>query len=177
MKRLPLLLSVVAVVALSVSLAYWALQLFTLPQRPIGAAPLQSAPQVPPEAAASLFGGQAVTVAVSNYQLRGVVAAGNGRGSVAILSVDGKPGMALPVGAEVVQGVTVKEVQPRYVLISEGGAVKRIELLVETGKAGDNPAPGLQVPPPVQPQVQAQPQGAPAMLTPPPVTRMSGANQ
>ena len=35
MKRLPQLTSLLAVVALSVSLAYWAMQLFKAPQRPI----------------------------------------------------------------------------------------------------------------------------------------------
>lgn len=175
MKRLPLLSSFIAVVALSASLAYWALQLFKPVQRPISAAPLQAMPEAPPDAAAGLFGGQAVSsVAASNYQLRGVVASGNGRGSVAILSVDGKPATALPVGAEVAQGVTVRQVQPRFVLLAEGGVIKRIDLLVEPAKPGDAaaaPVPALQMQMPAQVQ-PAQPAAQPA--APPPV-RMGGA--
>lgn len=157
MKRLPLLLNVLAVVALSASLAYWALQLFKAPQRPIVAAPLASAPEPRLEAAAGLFGGQAVAVAVSSYQLRGVVAAvaGSPR-SVAILAYDNQPAQALPEGAEVVAGVRVKEVHPLYVLLSEGGVVKRVDLATEAktpdgGAGGVNVAPArVPVPMPVQ---------------------------
>lgn len=176
MKRLPLLSSLIAVVALSASLAYWALQLFKPVQRPISAAPLQAMPEAPPDAAAGLFGGQAVSsVAASNYQLRGVIASGNGRGSVAILSVDGKPATALPVGAEVAQGVTVRQVQPRFVLLAEGGVVKRIDLLVEGVKPGDAAAVAATVPAlQMQMPAPAQPQPAPQPAAPPPV-RMGGA--
>jgi general secretion pathway protein C len=125
--------------ALSASLAYWALQLFKAPPRPIAAVALQAAPGPNLEAAASLFGGQSVTVAVSNYQLRGVVAAANGRGSAAILAVDGKPAQALPVGKEIEPGVTVQEIHPRYVLLSEGGVSKRVELAADEPKSATGP--------------------------------------
>jgi general secretion pathway protein C len=140
MKRLPLYISFVAVVALSVSLAYWALQLFKAPERTISAPPPQSAPPASLEAAAGLFGGQTVAVAVSNYQLRGVVASDRGRDSVAVLSFDGKPAKAYPVGAQVVQGVTVQQVEPRFVLLSEGGVVKRVDLAADTGPGTSSPA-------------------------------------
>ena len=78
MKRLPLILTVLAVVALSASLAYWGLQFFKPQQRPIAAVPLQPAPQANIEAAKGLFGGQTTVAAVSNYQLKGVVAAAGG---------------------------------------------------------------------------------------------------
>ena len=94
MKRLPLLVSFIAVVALSASLAYWALQWFAPPQRPIAAVPVSAAPPASVEAAAGLFGGQQVSITVSNYQLKGVVAAANGRRSAAIIEVDGKPARA-----------------------------------------------------------------------------------
>ena len=107
MKRLPQFTSLLAVVALSVSLAYWAMQLFKAPQRPINPPAVPVVQDASVEAGASLFGGQVSVATASNYQLKGVVAAGNGRGSVAIIATDGKPSVALPEGAEVVPGVTV----------------------------------------------------------------------
>ncbi|MBB5605742.1 MULTISPECIES: type II secretion system protein N [unclassified Janthinobacterium] len=169
MKRLPQLTSLIAVVALSVSLAYWAMQLFKAPQRPINPPAVPVVQDARVEAGASLFGGQVSVASVSNYQLRGVVAAGNGRGSVAIISTDGKPSVALPAGAEVAPGVTVKEVQPRYVVLLDGGVSKRLELLADDkalslpGTVG--PVPGLQqpapslVPPPMPAEAQQRPGG------------------
>ena len=139
MKRLPLFVSVLAVVLLSASLAYWGLQLFKPRQRAIAAPPVQAAAPLNIEAAKGLFGGQITVAAVSNYQLKGVVAARNGgNDSAAIIVVDGQPPLALGVGREVVAGVTVKEVHPKYVLLSEGGAIKRIELASDAG-AGSTP--------------------------------------
>jgi general secretion pathway protein C len=132
MKRLPLLVTVVAVVALSASLAYWGLQLFKPQQRAIAAPPPQPAAQLNVDAAKGLFGGQIAVAAVSSYQLKGVVAA-RGADSAAILSVDNKPTVALAVGKEVVPGVVVKEVHPKYVLLSEGGAIKRVDLASDAG--------------------------------------------
>ena len=148
MKRLPLLVSFIAVVALSASLAYWALQWFAPPQRPLAAVPASAAPPASVEAAAGLFGGQQVSVTASNYQLKGVVAAANGRRSAAIIEVDGKPARALAVGAEVAPGVSVKQIEPRYVLLSEGPVVKRVELALASASAA-----------PAQPM--AAPKGAP----------------
>ena len=157
MKRLPLLITVLAVAALSASLAYWGLQLFKPQQRPIAAVPMQAAPETNIEAAKGLFGGQVVAAAVSNYQLKGVVAA-NGPDSAAIIAADGKPAMAYGVGREVAPGVTIKEVHPKYVLLSEGGTVKRIDLPSDAGVRSE-PSPNLLASP--LPQVQPAPQAAP----------------
>lgn len=158
MKRLPFIFTVAAVAALSASLAYWGLQLFKPQQRPIAAAPMAPAPEPSLDAAKGLFGGQIAVAVASNYQLKGVVAAGDGRDSAAILSVDNKPAMALAVGREVAPGVTVKEVHPKYVLLSEGGVVKRIDLASDAGPQNNpNLAPPSITPPPM-PQPAAQPQ-------------------
>ena len=131
MKRLPQFVSLLAVVALSVSLAYWAMQLFKAPQRPINPPAVPVVQDASVEAGASLFGGQVSVATASNYQLKGVVAASNGRGSVAIISSDGKPSVALPEGAEVAPGVTVQEVHARHVLLLDGGVSKRIDLVAD----------------------------------------------
>ena len=162
MKRLPQFTSLLAVVALSVSLAYWAMQLFKAPQRPINPPAVPVVQDASVEAGASLFGGQVSVATASNYQLKGVVAAGNGRGSVAIISTDGKPSVALPEGAEVVPGVTVLEVHARHVLLRDGGVSKRIDLVADD-KA-------LALPGPVSATPTPAPAPAPASnLVPPPL--------
>ncbi|MFC0167830.1 type II secretion system protein N [Pseudoduganella danionis] len=156
MKRLPLILTVFAVVLLSASLAYWALQLFKPAQRPLAAAPQPLAVPLNLEAAKGLFGGQISVVAASNYQLKGVVAA-HGSDSAAIISVDGQPAMAYGQGREIAPGVTIKEVQAKYVVLSEGGALKRIELASDA-TASTTPAPSpLQATPMPQPPVSGAP--------------------
>ena len=129
MKRLPLIASFILFIALCASSAYWALQLFKPPERAVAAPPqAASGPSVPPDAAASLFGARQAAVVSSNYQLTGVVAANIPSESAAIISIGGKPAKAYRVNAEIAPGVTLKEVQHDHVLISEGGAAKRVEL-------------------------------------------------
>lgn len=138
MKRVPLIVSFLLFIALCAAIAYWALQLFKPPSRPVAAPPRVARAEVSTDAAAALFGGRPGKAAVaSNYQLKGVILSGTARDSVAILSADGKPAQAVSVGLEVVPGVTVKEVHREYVLLSEGGAVKRVEL-PESAKAQVN---------------------------------------
>lgn len=157
MKRMPLLLTLLALVALSASVAYWVLQLYKPEQRPLAAAPVMAAPPPSVDAAATLFGGQAMAVVATNYQLTGVVAAG--RNSVAILVADGQPAKAFPVGKELSAGVVVKEVHPRYVVLSEGGILKRIELAVDAKPPADMAAPlPMEAPPPPAYPQQGQPQ-------------------
>lgn len=133
MKRLPLIFSLLAVIALSASAAYWFIELNKPAQRRLAPIVQASAPEPSADAAATLFGGQVVTVAVSNYQLTGVVSAG--AQGVAILVADGQPPKALQVGREIAPGVLLKEVHPKHVMLSEGGILKRIDLATDD-KAG-----------------------------------------
>ena len=153
MKRLPLIFSLLAVIALSASIAYWVMELYKPKQRPLAAMVEASLPDPAPDAAATLFGGQALVAMVSNYRLTGVVAAG--RDSAAILVADGQPPKALKVGAEVAAGVTVREVHARYVMLSEGGVLKRIDLATDDKSAATIglPQPGYD---PNQAQMQQQ---------------------
>lgn len=133
MKRLPLVASFVLFILLCASVAYWALELFKPPLRPVAAPPRVAKAEVRPEAAAGLFGARPNATAVaSNFQLVGVIFSGNPRDSVAILSTEGKPPQAVRVDAEVIPGVTVKEVHRNYVLLAEGGTIKRVELPEDT---------------------------------------------
>ncbi len=153
-KRLPLLFTLLAVIALSASIAYWVMELYKPEQRPLAATPQASIPDPQADAGAALFGGQAVSIAVSNYQLTGVIA--SGANGVAILVADGQPAKAVRVGRELSPGVVVKEVQPRYAMLSEGGILKRVELATDA-TAGAT----IGLAPPTANQYQQQPQPTP----------------
>jgi general secretion pathway protein C len=128
MKREPLIASFVLFIALCASAAYWAMQLFKPAARPI-AAPPRAQVEVHTAAAAGLFGGRGGKAAVdSNYQLRGVIFSGHEKESVAIISANGQPPQALRVDEEIAPGVTIKEVHRDYILLTENGATKRVEL-------------------------------------------------
>lgn len=129
MRRWPLVASFILFIALCASAAYWAMQLFKPPVRPVAAPPRVAKADVNVDAAAGLLGGRAGKVAVaSNYQLRGVIFSGSPHDSVAILSADGKPTQAIRANTEVIPGVTIKEVHRDYVLLSENGVAKRVDL-------------------------------------------------
>lgn len=131
MKRWPVLLSFLLFVGLCASVTFWAMQFMKPSTRPVALPKANAKIQLDPEAAIALFGGRAEAVAtVSNFQLHGVVVAKHPDESVAILSADGKPAEAIRINTEVTPGVTVKEVHQQYVLLSEGGVSKKVELPV-----------------------------------------------
>jgi general secretion pathway protein C len=107
------------------------MQLFNPPLRAVAAPPQSILPTPSLEAAAGLFGGH-TTVVASNFQLTGVVMANNPAESVAILVANGKKPQAVRTNAEVVPGVTVKEVQRDHVLLSERGVIKRVDMPKDT---------------------------------------------
>ena len=128
MKRWPLITTFVLFIALCVSAAYWAMQLFKPQQREVASSPPSSQPAPRLEAAAGLLGGRSSFAVASNFQLKGVVVASDPTESVAILATNGKPAQAIRTNAEVAPGITVKEVHNRYVLLSEDGVIKRVDL-------------------------------------------------
>jgi len=156
MKRLPLLLTLLALVFVAVSATYWGMQLYKPQQRAIAAAPPAGIPEPAPDAAATLFGGQAASAVATNYQLTGIVSAG--RDSVAIIVADGQPPKALKVGRELAPGITISEVHPRYVMLSDSGVMKRVELMADSKPA--IPLSGAAAMPQQAPPVQAAPMGA-----------------
>ncbi|MCC2974632.1 hypothetical protein [Massilia sp. IC2-476] len=170
-KRLPLLFTLLALVLLVASIAYWFLQLYKPEQRPLAPPPAVAQAEPSPEAAAYLFGGQPTAVAISNYQLTGVIAAG--ANSAVILVAEGSPPKAVRIGREIVPGVTVAEVHARYVMLSEGGVMKRVDLAPDTGAAG---SPGGMAAPPVvgpapvaaAPAPGVEPQTSPGVVAAPP---------
>lgn len=127
-KRLPELFSLLLFMLLCACTAYWTMQLVKPPMRALAAPPQAQHAQVDISLAAGLFGGRGTVAVASNYQLLGVVAAKKDEESVAILSADGKPAQALRQGKELLPGISIKEVHATYVLLSEGGILKRVML-------------------------------------------------
>ncbi|GGY24742.1 type II secretion system protein N [Pseudoduganella albidiflava] len=177
--HLPAIATLAAVVALTASTAYWSLQLFKPQQRQIAVVPVQETPPPPVDAALGLFGGQATIATASTYELRGVVAARDGRGSVAIIATSGDIPKAYPVGKEVAPGVTVEDVQARHVTLLDGGVRKRLDLLPDAGVSSTTAAPLAPVnraaPPPVA-MPAPQPSATP-LVTPPAGTPTGPAGQ
>lgn len=171
MKRLPGLTSFVLFVALCAASAYWAMLLFKPAVRPVAAPPQTSQTAVGIDAALGLFGGNASVAVASNFQLKGVVVSAVARESVALLSADGKPAQAIAVGAEVQPGVTVKEVHGQYVLLSDAGVIKRVELPESAkGQTSADVASRAPVPAPsVMPEAMMRPRAAPEGEAPPAV--------
>lgn len=155
MKRLPLLLSFLIFIALCMSLSYWGMQVFKPAVRAVSA-PVAAATFEPGVGQwGSAFGRNPVAeVAASNYQVKGVVVAAVARDSAAIISADGKPALTIAVEHELSPGVKLVEVHETYILISEGGLIKRIEI----------------------PQSVSPSAGGIQIFTPAPATQMMGVN-
>jgi general secretion pathway protein C len=128
MKRTPLITSFILFIVLCASTAYWTMQFIKPTQRTVTAPPqaVQSEPSL--NAAASLFGSRITSAVAGNIQLKGVVVAGNPAESVAILLINGKPAQTIRTNAEIMPGVTVKEVHSNFVLLSENAVLKRVDL-------------------------------------------------
>lgn len=142
-ERLPALLSLRAglpgwvlaaplLLVLAAQLAHWT-WIFAVPEAPVSA-PAGGQPAVElntgPIVQAALFGQSAqqadgATAAPVSLQLRGAYASSSGRPGFAILLVDGKE-EAVRVGAEIVPGVVLADVQPKRVLISRGGVEEEL---------------------------------------------------
>lgn len=136
MRHAPRWISFALFLALCASIAFWGLQLFKPAVRAVAAVPAAPTESIDLAAAATLFGGKSSAVAASNFQLQGVIDAQNGPNSVAILSANGKPAQAVRRGVEIAPGTTVTEVHRDYVLLSEGGIEKRVELPQQPAPSG-----------------------------------------
>lgn len=134
-KRLPLLISFILFIVLSASATYWGMHLFKPKPRPVVAPPPPPQPDIPIEVAAGLFGGKLVAQTVANFQLKGVIASASGRGGTVVVAVDGKPLRAYGVGDEIMPGVKVEAIYPKYVQIADNGVSKRINLPEYTGSS------------------------------------------
>lgn len=165
-RRWALIASFSLFLALCASLAYWGMQLFKPPARPVAPAPQAQVAPISTTAAATLFGGKSGTEAnAGNFQLKGLVMASSLAATSIIMSIDGKPAQAFRANAEIAPGVTVKEVQPDHVVLSDNGVPRRVELPAELKSGGVENARN-------DPRTAA----ASRNTTPPPRTMPSAAN-
>ncbi|SFB25500.1 general secretion pathway protein C [Collimonas sp. OK607] len=154
--RLPALVSLPLFMLLCACVAYWGMTLVKQPLRAVAPPPQAEAPQIDISQAAGLFGDHG-SLAASNYRLTGVVVAQNAAESVAILRAEGQPAQVVRVGKEVQSGTSIKEVHKTYVLLLEGGILKRLvlpehaETKLDMVSAGPPAAPAFP-PPPGEPQ-------------------------
>ena len=128
MKRYALITSFILFIALCASGTYWGMQFFQ-PQPRTMIAPPAAAPALPDvSAAAGLLGGRVQAAVASNFQLTGIILADRPAESLAIIAANGKPARPFRVQAEIQPGVSVQEVQRNYVLLSDHGTTKRLDL-------------------------------------------------
>jgi general secretion pathway protein C len=143
MKRLPLLSSFLLFLMLCASVTYWVLQWMAPATRPL-VVPTQAERALPAmSAAANLFGGTSEVVSAIPVQLRGIIRAARPNESVAIIALEGKPARALRVNAEVANGIVIKEINVRGVVLSDHGVEREVRLPQFSSKSvpdGANPA-------------------------------------
>jgi general secretion pathway protein C len=128
MKRLPVISSFVLFLMLCASITYWILQWMAPATRPL-IVPVPEERALPEmSAAANLFGGNAEAVSAIAVQLSGIIMANRGADSVAIIALPGKPARSLHVNAEVIEGLVVKKINSRSVVLSERGVDREVRL-------------------------------------------------
>ncbi|MBR7798415.1 type II secretion system protein N [Undibacterium fentianense] len=142
-KRLPIILNIILFGLLCAVLSFWGLQIFKPKIRPIQAPVVVDSFEPAVGQWGSMFGLSAVAEsAPSSYQLKGVIVAAKPADSVAIIVVDGKPNFAVKIGKELMPGVKLEEVHASYVMVSESGVPRRIDLpVVPQGGGSQNLAP------------------------------------
>ncbi|QRX82378.1 type II secretion system protein N [Glaciimonas sp. PAMC28666] len=128
-RHLSALINLVLCMSICSSLAYWGTQLIRPKSRIVTAIPQAKAAEISISQAAGLFGGTGeLAVTASNFRLMGVVVAKTASQSVVVISVNGKPPQSLRIGKEVLPGTNIREVHATYVVVSEGGILKKIIL-------------------------------------------------
>jgi general secretion pathway protein C len=108
--------------------AYWGVRIFT-PAATAAPPPIAPPPLRDPDpvAVARMFGKvERVQAATSNIQAIGAYSAG--KGSSAVLSVDGRPARVFLLGQEVAPGLKLAEVGSEAVVLESGGARQEIRL-------------------------------------------------
>ena len=129
MKRLPVLVTFLMFIALCASLSYWGLRLFKPQARAVAAVFQQGSYEPGAGQWGGIFGAsQVMQASATNYQLKGIVLAKTIEQSLAIISANGKPALAVAMNKEVAPGVILKEVHEQYVIVSESGVMRRVDL-------------------------------------------------
>lgn len=156
MKRLPMMSSFLLFLTLCASVTYWLMQWMAPATRPL-VMPAQAERALPAmSASTNLFGGTTEVVSAIPVQLKGIIRAARPSDSVAIIGLEGKPARALRVNAEVANGIVIKQINARGVVLSDHGVEREVRLPQFSSKSAPdggnglarNVAPVEQAPPP-----------------------------
>lgn len=129
MKRLPIFINVILFALLCMVISFWAIQIFQPKLRPVVAPVIADSFEPAVGQWGAVFGlAPVASTAPSNYQLKGVIVAGRASDSAAIIVSEGKPPMSIGIGKELASNVTLQEVHPDHIIVSEAGMPKRIDL-------------------------------------------------
>ena len=118
------LLSLIAFAIFCATLTWWVITLTTHQSAPLPAAAAGRAPSV--EQAATLFGGQLQYQENQDVHLFGILALQHG--AAAIVSYGGEPARAISLGGPLADGIKVKEVRARSIVIDRRGALSEVFL-------------------------------------------------
>ena len=149
------LLSLFIWAAVAASAAYWGLRLWVKPQAVPAQAVVASGQtaavgdlsRLLGQAPVQVLAQPALVAAESRFRLVGVVAARAGQsGGLALISVDGKPPLAVGVGRELEPGLRLLSVSQRQADLGAGGSAPRLALtlpmLAEAARGRPGEAPG-----------------------------------
>ena len=118
------ILSLIALAIFCATLTWWVITLTTHESAPLPAAAAGRAPSV--EQAATLFGGQLKHQENQDVHLFGILALQHG--AAAIVSYGGEPARAISLGGPLADGIKVKEVRARSIVIDRRGALSEVFL-------------------------------------------------
>lgn len=130
--------------SICVSGNYWIRHFSGISSLPIREIVPQAQPSPHISAARGLFGERIEIVATRQYQLSGVIFSGAVAERMAIISVNAKPANVVRNGEQVDLGVTLKEVNRVYVVLSDERGDMRIEfpqtgLALQANSSADEP--------------------------------------
>jgi general secretion pathway protein C len=117
-------LALAALAVFVATLTWWIVTLATHQSTPLPAAEASRAPSV--DAAATLFGGQLQRQANQDVHLFGILKLSNG--AAAIVSYGGEPARAISLGGPLAEGIKLKEVRARSIVIDRRGALSEVFL-------------------------------------------------
>jgi general secretion pathway protein C len=118
------LLTLAALAVFCVTLTYWVVTMTTHQGAPLPAAAAGRTPSG--EQAATIFGGQLQREANQDVHLFGILALSHG--AAAIVSFGGEPARAVSLGGPLAEGVTIREVRARSIVIDRKGGRAEIFL-------------------------------------------------
>ena len=142
MRRIRALATPALLLILIGSITAWALYFLKPVSLPVAALVTQPAEVTPSLAvAADLFGRADGATAAVNIELRGVILGNPHAASIAIVIPEGGTVREVKTGAEIVDGVTIKEIHNQHIILQDHGLSRTVSLRALESGAAQAPAP------------------------------------